>query len=394
VAEAADAGIEEAVGRELGRMGVQGSLILVGKSIELCGDGAPVAIDIGIIVEQWPLLPPDLRRRKAEEVARRLHGADLAARQADGRPRDGARALDNASLRRILGAIGAVFGVLIAIGVARFVISRINAADEVEPAVASEAPGPRKERLARACDAVRDRVYQGTTFGPFALEGFVVELWLASRTGVPIRDQAALTELVRGGKLAPAADEKLAEIIDGTVEIADGFDAEGARRSPGWTAATLVFHDGYARAFLEAETRPRFIGLADRVSRASGADHGALYARCAHLPTHDVGAWFRGPDVAGATAAMIYQMGFYAEAKVIDRAALAVVKLPGGELDALRKAAERVSDSVLPIVSAATGSVTVGPPATLVFSFAHPVRPLTATRNLARKMGIGAQVGD
>jgi hypothetical protein len=396
VSELGDAEIEEAVGQELGRMGVQGSLALVGKSLELVGDGAPIAIDIDVIVDQWPLLPPEMRQRKAEEMARRLHDAHVAARRAEG-PRVGVSldgSLDGASRTRILGAALAIFGVLGAVGVARFAVPRLTAPEEAPAAVTREDDGVRKERLARACDAVRARLYGGASFGPFALEGFVAELWLASRKGVALRDQAAITDLVVAGKLTAAADDKLAKITDGTVEITDGLDADSARRSPGWAATTLVFHDGYARAFLEEETRPRFVGLAERVAMASGADHGALYARCIHLPTHDVGAWFRGPDLAGATASMVYQMGVFAEAKVVDRGALGARGLPGGELDALRKAAGDVNDAVLPTVSAAGGSVALGPPASIVFPFTGPVRPLTATRNLVRKMGIGAQAGD
>jgi hypothetical protein len=293
----------------------------------------------------------------------------------------------------------------------------------VEDAVPTEADGARRERLARACDAVRDRLYQGASLGPFALEGWVAELWLGSRRSgeTPLRESPALTGLVRGGKLLPSADETLAAVRDGTVEITDGFDAGAAQRSPGWSAAKLVFHDGYARAFLEVETRARFLGLADAMARASGADHAALYARCAHLETHDVGAWFRGPDVAGAAAVMVYQMGFFADAKVIDRSTMASLRASGpsgsrkpgsrpqasdhdggslarppeGELDALRRAAGEVAAEVPQEVGSAGGSVTTaGGSTTLVFPLGAPVRSLAATRELARRMGIGTLTGE
>src|SRR5262249_45830839 len=146
--------------------------------------------------------------------------------------------------------------------------------------------------------------------------------------------------------------------------------------------------------FFEEETRPRFLGLADRTSSASGAELGALYARCAHRTTHDVGAWFRGADVPGAVAAMVYTMGFFADAKIIDRGAMGVIKVQGGDLDALRKAASDVSDAIPRYVGTAGGALTSGRPATVTFPLGAPVRAVSATRDMAKKMGIAAATGD
>lgn len=399
--------IEQAVGEELAKVGVEGTLSLIGHSIELhpgseggssVARGAPVAIDIQLILEQWALLPDEMRARKAEEIARRLHGALRTSRRWEGHHED---VVDSGGRGRVAGAVAGLFGLLAVIGLARYFVPRVLGQGKVEAAVPTEGDGARRERLARACDAVRDRLYKGSSFGPFALEGWVVELWLGSKRAgeAPLRESAALGGLVGGGKLVPGADEVLAGIRDGTVEITDGFDAGAAQRSPGWSAAKVVFHEGYARAFLEEEGRARFLALADRVARASGADHAALYARCAHLETHDVGAWFRGPDAAGAAAMMVYQMGFFAETKVVDRSAVATLRpsghdggaaLPGGELDALRQAAGDVAVEVPRQVSSAGGSVTTaGGSTTLVFPLGAPVRSLAATRELARRMGIG-----
>ena len=383
-------------------MGVEGTLLLAGRSIELHAEGAPVSIDIDLILNQWPLLPEDLRRRKADEIARRLNGAYRASleverrggRGREGRPGNARNALPGG---RILGALAGLFGLLAAIGLARILVPRLRGLDKVESSVPTESDVARGERLARACDAVRDRLYKGASFGPFALEGWTVELWLARSDGrgAPLREQPALGALVAGGKLAPAADAELTRIIDGTAEITDGFDADAAQRSPAWSAATVVFREGYARAFLEEESRPRFLALADRIATAAGADYAALYARCAHLRTHDVGAWFRGPDLAGAAAVMVYQIGLFAEAPVIDKGALATLRGPaGGELDALHKTAAGVEEAVPRLVGSSGGAVTTGHPATLVFPLAAPVRPLAATRALAHKMGIAVLAGD
>ncbi len=399
MADADRAEIEAAVGKGLARMGVQATIVLTGASLELrpTEGGAPVSIDVETVLGQWPLLPEEMRGRKADEMARRLLGALRTARRAEGRPdspQDDARAR-----RQIVGAAIAVIGGLAVIGAVRFAIPRLFADVGVAPDPKGEAEGARAARLDRACDAARERLYQGSSFGPFALEGWAVELWLARRGGAAIREHPALTGLAPGGKLPPEADPGLARVIDGRVELADGFPGEAARRSPGWAGAAVVFRDGYARAFLEEETRPRFLGLAERVARASGADHGALYARCAHLPTHDVGAWFRGPDTAGAAAVLVYQMGFFAEARLVDRAAIAALHAPG-DLDALRSAAGTLggaspADVVSRAVSAQGGSAQGGSVGstggtTLVFPLAVSTssRPLAAAKDLARRMGI------
>jgi serine/threonine-protein kinase len=372
-------------------MGVHGTIALAGKSIELRpGNAAPVSIDIEVIVNQWPLLPADMRQRKAEEIARRLVGAARLSRQVEGRREI---PLDANARGPIVGGIVGFFGLLVVIGAARYFIPRFTSDDKAEPRAPTEDDGARTDRLARACDAVRDRIYKGSTFGPFALEGFAVELWLARKDGPPLKQNAAVTALLDGKKLAASADDKLAGIIDGTLEIGDGFDAAAAGRSPGWNAVSLVLTGGYARAFFQEDQRPRFLGLADRVAAASGATHGALYARCAHLRTHDVGVWFRGPDLAGASASLVYQMGFFSEAKMLDRAAIAAVKVPAGagEIAALTKAASDVETSIPSIIGNAGGSVTAGKPTTLIFALTAPVRAIGAARDLSRRMGVGVQ---
>jgi serine/threonine-protein kinase len=382
--------IIEAVVRELGKMGLQGTLAFAGPSLELRSTGgAPVSIDVGLIVEQWPLLPPEMRARKVEEMAQRLVSAAQISRRAEGRP----LAVDTGSTGRMITGIVGFLVLLGVIGAARYLVPRLGEPDKPPPKPAGESDTARAQRLARACDAVRTQIYDRKPFGPLSLEGFAVELWLARPPGAapgPIRESPAVTALRDGKKLAAASDDKLAAVIDGTLDLADGFDAGAAARVPGWDAVTVVFSEGYARAFFQEDLRPRFVGLAERVAAASGATHAALYARCAHLKTHDVGAWFRGPDLPGATAALVYQMGLFAEQRMIDPAALAA-KVPAGagEIAALAKAAADVEAAIPAIVGTAGGSVTPGKPASLAFSLAAPVRAVTAARDLSGKMGVG-----
>jgi hypothetical protein len=83
-------------------------------------------------------------------------------------------------------------------------------------------------------------------------------------------------------------------------------------------------------------------------------------------------------------------MGFFAETKVIDRASVAVRREGGGgEIDALRSAAAEFESSIRPFVGTAGGFMTTEKPVMITFPLLAPVRPLSATRDLARRMGVG-----
>jgi len=378
--------IEEAVGAALSGMGLRGTIAVAGNAIEWSTDGPPIAIDVDVVLRQWPLLPAEMKQRKVGEIARRLVDAQRAAGPAV-RAR---RASPGAPPARfwIWGAAG--IGALALVGVVRMALPRLAGDTPPPNGVPSEAETARRDRLSRACVAMRDRLYKGASFGPLATEGWAVELWLGSRKGASLRDQAALQGAVAGGKLTAAGDPELAAVTDGAAEIVDGFTDEMGKRSPAWGGATLVLREGYARAFLEEQTRPRFVVMARRLADAAGADAGALYARCAHQTTHDIGAWFHGADTPTAMAAMIYQMGFFAEGKLVDRAALAAHGAAGGDLDALARAAKDAgADALTSAVTAQGGSVSTAHGVSLVFPLSAPMRAISATRDAARKMGVG-----
>ncbi|MEO7332034.1 MAG: hypothetical protein ABI193_25890, partial [Minicystis sp.] len=233
----------------------------------------------------------------------------------------------------------------------------------------------------------------GASVGPYEAGGWAIELWLANRSGPVPRETPALTEALAAGKLSPSADAVLSEINDGTLAFADGDGAfPGSARSPTWRTATLVFGGGYARAFFDADKRARFLGLADRLAEATSAELGSLHARCAHLAVHDVGAWFRGRDAAGAGAALIIGVGLFAERPAVDRDALA--RYPGpGDLEALVQATTGAKLDLATLKSLAGeqgGSVTALPATvTVTFPVGGPIRATSASRALAKKLGLG-----
>jgi serine/threonine-protein kinase len=259
---------------------------------------------------------------------------------------------------------------------------------------AIESPEETAARQSRVCDAARRRVYAGASFGPFDTEGWVAELWLARKTGESLAKSATIQALVKSGKLTPEADAAIAAIPDGTVEIESGVPDDGHAGAVGYDGVTVRFGGRYAGAFLDPEMRPRFLALADRVSDSVGAETGALYARCAHLRYHDVGAWFRGSDPGAAVASLLYGVGAFAESVAIDREALAKQRA-SNELDGLRAAAGKIdARTVAALVGGQGGSIVsakTGPALTIVFPPLAGTRAITASRSLASKIGVGTE---
>ena len=374
-----DRAIEEMVGEALGRHGIDAVVVRRDNGLEMYGKGgAPVWIDAALDIEQWPLLPQAMRERKAQALASRL--AHMSRGGAAAVPKGAGR-----SRVLLLIAIAAAVG----LGLGLFVALRLRPAEAPLPrpaATPTETREQRRERLARACDATRAAMYRGATFGSMAMEGWVVELWLARRGKEPLGPP--LRAMVEGDRLAKTADEALAGVADGSASVEEGPDGEEARPSAAIQEARLVLREGYARAFFELETRERFVALAGRLAGTAEADFGALYARCAHLRAHDVGAWFHGRAPGNAAAALVYQMGLYAGVPVVERSAL--VRLSGaGDLEALATAAAGIdAPSLMALVREDGGRMAPGDRASVSFPFSGPTRATSASRAVARKLGM------
>ena len=396
----------DAVREAMSGFGLAGTVALEGRQLTLRGNGLPTSIDAGPATEQWPLLPSDMQRRKALDLARRLADAHRGAQQ---RSRSGGGG-ESSTPWGLMGKalLGLAAAAALVVGGRAYLASRT--ADALPPPVLPETSEQQSRRLATACRAVRERVYSGATIGPFDTTGWVVELWLASRpgplagsagsarpaglaradAGAPASKPVSLASMasaVENGHLAPGLDDALARVSDGTLVL---DEAANPTTSPGWTGVTLRFGGGHARAFFEPEPRTRFLALADRLFESSGADLGALYARCAGSPVHDVGAWFRGRDTASAATALLFGIGLFAERPQIDRAALG-----SAELDGLRAAATAKkldAPTLKGLIGEQGGSLVAIPGAvTLAFPLGGPVRAVGASRAVAVKIGVGRE---
>jgi serine/threonine-protein kinase len=136
------------------------------------------------------------------------------------------------------------------------------------------------------------------------------------------------------------------------------------------------------------------VALADRLADAASAELGAFYGRCAHLPHHDLGGWFRGADAAAAAAALVYGVGFFTEQPAVSRRAME--GLGPSPLDGLRAAAAKLDAAELGrLIGAEGGSITAGEgkAITMTFPVGGPTRATRASRIVAEKIGLSADGG-
>ena len=403
--------IEEAVQKALTEAGMKATVRLVGRSLTLHGAGPPVEIDALYLMEQWPLLPGDLRERKATDVAARLIEAERAATAPTlGSPRGSSAPPRGSSAppryspatvrptgapargpkRPVVVPIGSLIVLLCAAGLAYFWFRSRPPSQPAQATSAVVKPETEDERRSRLCEAARTRVLTSGTLAQIDAEVWLAELWLATSKpgGDPAREKG-VAELIEQGKLTATADPDLAGVPLGQVEIAGD---EGAARGGSWRSLQIRFRGGYVSQFFDPAGRERLQRVAAKLADATGAELGALYGRCGHLRYHDIGAWFRGATPAHASAALVFSMGFSSERRLTNRdpsspATTADLAPLVGAFGKVEKGAAEA------IVRDAGGIYAPGvdaAPTVISFPLGGPTRAARATLELARRAGMGA----
>ncbi|MCC6524290.1 MAG: hypothetical protein IT373_16645 [Polyangiaceae bacterium] len=291
--------IEQAVTEALGRRGVAASVAVRGSAAELHGLGTIVAVDLDDWVEQWALLPPTARRKRAEMIATRL----LSARRAAEDPARGAAGPVPWRTLLQLAALAA-FGVAAYLGLRSSSFFGSGAAASASVAASTpETPEQAQARTARVCEAATARLRAGASLGPLDTEGWVVELWLA-RAKQPSSLAAAL-----GARVTPAGQLRDAGAVLAAVDSASAAPVPAEAPEAATEYARLELRGGYVDVFLEPRGRPTMVAWAEQTVRELAADAAALYATCAHAGGHEIGAWYFGADAARAGAALLYAAG-------------------------------------------------------------------------------------
>ena len=377
--------IENAVRDALARYRIPGTVVVREGFIELFAGDRPVAIETGRLGDDWPNLAPETRALAANELGRRLADAGRIVRTSTRPPR---RQSSSGVLIAILVVVVVlVVGFAVFIGIARKWITAQTTPAPTSAGAPRESEADATARQTRVCEATRKRVYAGATVGPLDVDGWVAELWLARHAPTALSASPALRGLVAGDRLTPLADAELAKVAGGKVEL---VDVDNVALGKGVRAVLFRFSGRYVDGYLDPSGRARFVALADRAAEASGAEMGALYGRCSHLATHELGAWFEGTDAPSAAAALLYAIGMAADVPPVDRKRLG----PGGELDALRIAAGALDPTSLgAMVGGSGGSVTASPSVvTVTFPVGGPIRATSASREVARRLHLDAQL--
>jgi hypothetical protein len=312
--------IEGAVRAALRSRDTVGEVVVKGESLELHADGVVVAVDLGEWIEQWAVIPPDMRDRRAvasavrlEEALAQIDGgamsqrapASLRAGGSGGRaPRRGG--VVNRSVPGSAGivldakniAIGGVLLVLISVSCWWFLLRE----PEPERNPIDYAKAEETARLRRVCEAGRQQIYSGAAMAVDSA-GWVVELWLAKKAG-----EVFTAEAVAEALAAETVTRALGNVPEGRIEtVIDG------------RTATLRFDDAYVAPLFSTSGRPLYVSLAARLTKATKAHAAALYAKCAHLSTHDVGAWFWGSDKSHAALALLFVAGVHGQPPALKR---------------------------------------------------------------------------
>ncbi len=307
--------LADMVADALSQQGIRAVVLEKDNGVEMTTrDARPIWVDASADLQQWSMLPVNIRQRKASLLAMRLLHIQRGGGATDAPKSDDSGVTMPPWLEPIVSKLKELIAnprvkigaaVVLAIGVLAtiLVLSKKEPPPPPPPDPNSETATQRTARLARACDATRNMMWRGGAWTSMPLEGWTVELWLSRQNGDPIGAHAAITNIVAGGQVHWGEKSVFATIVDGKVDAVAGKAI--APRSD----VTITFGDGYARPFFDIDRRHEFVSIAEQLVKDTDADWGALYAHCAHLTTRDVGVWFYGRDPAKAATSIMYSMG-------------------------------------------------------------------------------------
>ncbi|MCK6536925.1 MAG: serine/threonine protein kinase [Polyangiaceae bacterium] len=387
----AQADLEALVTDAVARFGMAGTALIEAGRVRLVGAGPEVSCDLAGAADGLASLAPELKQRRAQDLARRLVQArrdavDIGSGRRRGLP---------GFVAPLVGLVVVGAGVVLAF---KFLTPGSKWSWGTPSATATavsadEYERQRAERAQRVCEATRSRIMRGASIGPTDVEGWVVELSLARAAPGPATDPA-LGEFVSGSRFTwkDAAEISKHEGIDTAVSVAPepvplDSSPHGVRVTFSGKYVTPYFYSGERRAFLK---------IAGAMADKLGASHGALYARCALGSPHHLGAWFLGPSPGGAAASLIYWIGAFGDPAQVRQSIL----FPDGGSDlrssgVLGRIADKTQaldrNKVRSLIGQHDGMITGKPdgPSTLTFSFADANRAARASMELSRVSEVG-----
>lgn len=387
----------------IARHGMAGDVVVRGASVVLEGHGRTVSTELGLLGEQWTILPHDVQARRAAEMARRLADARRAlSSRPPSRSGLGVGWLGPAALVALLGA--GVWGALRFSGTRAAFEALASSSTSAAPALSSPADAyeaARRSRAAAVCARTRERVLRGASISMTDADGWIVELvLLRDASAAAIRSDPAL-----GTFLAFDPTHETARLVwAGTPALAaidDAFSRVRLVEAPALETAHLNgvsfdFGGAYVTAYFDSERRGSYSRLAGALAERLGASHGALFARCADRDTHEIGSWFRAPTPAAAAGVLMFFMGTYADVPQVRTALLRPADAASGidrgfAFTELERAAASVKyEPIRALLGDFGGAIAGRPegPTTLTFDFKDASRASRASYRLARDLDV------
>jgi serine/threonine-protein kinase len=356
-----------------------------------------VSAELGLLAQQWDVLPADVRQRRVAELARYLV--------------DQRRALSvrpDPALKQLAGQLSWVWPVLIVAAGGTVLALAYRAFSPggwaaqqtaVEPVVSSAENYERERQLRaqRVCEATAARVMRGASVGPTDVEGWVVEIGVLREMSSMADSDSALSAFVSpdGHRFVWAGAPELARLEGPSTRLEVTTQRWGQPKEGAWQSLRLIFFGRYVGPYFSEQGRAPFVKTASALSEALHAKNAAVYGRCEHSQTHLLGSWFQGPDPGGAATAIIYFMGTYAPAPHLRPALLGEATSGSMDrpqaLDNIAKSAARLSyDELRTAIGAQGGAIAGKPPgaSTVTFSFRDGNQAARASRDLSRKLGL------
>ena len=404
------------VEEQLARFGVAGRVECDNRALVLLGHGPRVVVAIDGELENYRSGTDAQRRHFVERVAR-----DLASRRRLSQQPNSGTSKFLEWLRLLPGLLlvgGGVYGAWHWLGQpAKQAVERASQAQtpNAMPSVGSgegdpqsavgltngklSNAGPRGEKsLLARCDEVRTRVSTGGTVTPLDVDGWVVEMTLLSSSGdlsskIPALD-GFLAKSPSGSGLAVSWHEEPALLAAaGSPETEVQVD-----KSP-LAGVVPETHSGirvtlfgqYVHQYFAEAGRLSLVRLSSALYDATGANYGAIYARCAEGQTHHMGAWFRGADWSKVSLALVAAMGLYADLPHLAN----VREEPLAQRRALSQfldQAKRFDRSRLTMLLAEDGGMLASRPgqwAAFTFPFPDGNRATRTSLRLTRAVGLG-----
>ena len=234
--------------------------------------------------------------------------------------------------------VGITLATLALAAVALYIMFAGKSATTVAPSTRA----PESQTAMNACEMLRRRIYAGGAATGLSRDGWHAELWLRGQGGAAIDSSKIDVAAMQGAD--PASGSETGKLT--------------APREKGDEGLLIRLWGPTVQAAFDPQGTDALIKQADLAFEQTNAEAGALYLKCSHLPSHDVGIWFRGNDLTVTAASVLFAMGVYAEKPVIRDGALGapgksafervLKKVKDGRLEELDLDVQRYGGSIQP----------------------------------------------